>query len=208
MRPEPLVGERKEGETDRAVQACNDYLRMGSGRSTEKLHKKYTECTQEKPPSTNYRVLREWSRNFDWVERASLYDALADASKTDEVNRLRTEGLAADYERIRKLTELFGLLWSEIETNGLWYTDTKISSKGDTVDVEVFNNGLITQVRGVLDDLAKEAGGRKQKTELTGKDGKPIEVEQRSKPDLSKLSVDELLQLREIMSKADATTEP
>lgn len=40
------------------------------------------------------------------------------------------------------------------------------------------------------------------KSELTGKDGKPIEVEQKAKPDLSKLSVDELLQLRQMVAKA------
>jgi hypothetical protein len=44
------------------------------------------------------------------------------------------------------------------------------------------------------------------KSELTGKDGGPIKTEATSKPDLSKLSVDELLQLRSMVAKA--TDEP
>lgn len=40
------------------------------------------------------------------------------------------------------------------------------------------------------------------RSELTGKDGGPIQTEQRAKPDLNKLSVDELLQLRQMVSKA------
>ena len=35
-----LAGERCEGESDRAVVACNDYLRLGPGRSLRKLLKK------------------------------------------------------------------------------------------------------------------------------------------------------------------------
>jgi transposase len=44
------------------------------------------------------------------------------------------------------------------------------------------------------------------KAELTGKDGGPIKTEVANKPDLSKLSVDELLQLRSVLAKA--TDEP
>ena len=46
------------------------------------------------------------------------------------------------------------------------------------------------------------------KSELTGKDGGPIKTEATNKPDLSKLSIDELLQLRQIVTKAtDGTTD-
>lgn len=163
-----LVGERKEGESDKAAIALNDYLRMGAGRSLEKLYQSYTETTLERPPSANLRWLKEWSRLYGWQERASAYDALMDIAKTEEINRLRTEGLATDYERIRELTKLFDMLRAELEEKGLWYIDTKISSKGDTVDVEVFNTGLLSQFRGVLDDIAKETGGRKTEVKHGG----------------------------------------
>ena len=46
------------------------------------------------------------------------------------------------------------------------------------------------------------------RTELTGKDGGPVQTESTVKPDLSKLTVDELLQLRTMVAKAtDAATD-
>ena len=184
MSIELLVGERKEGETDRAVQACNDYLRMGVGRSLRGLLEHYikqasNDALTENPPTLKFSTIGTWSDKHGWVERSSAYDATVDASKTAEINRLRTEGLAADYERIRELTKLFDLLRTELEEKGLWYTDTKISAKGSTVDVEVFNTGLLSQFRGVLDDVAKETGGRKQQIQHGGDKDNPFVIEAR-----------------------------
>jgi hypothetical protein len=44
--------------------------------------------------------------------------------------------------------------------------------------------------------------GYSDRQELTGADGGPIQTEQKTKPDLSKLTVDELLQLRSMVAKA------
>lgn len=50
--------------------------------------------------------------------------------------------------------------------------------------------------------------GYVERQEITGKDGGPIQSEQSVKPDLSKLTVDELLQLRTMVAKAtDAATD-
>ncbi len=65
------------------------------------------------------------------------------------------------------------------------------------------NPAFLQAVLSCIDRRCKLLGlDAPTKSELTGKDGKPIEVEQRTKPDLSKLGVDELLQLRQIMTKA------
>lgn len=197
---ELLAGERKENETDRSVQACNDYLRLGSGRSIEKLHRNYTESTSDESPSKSLRWLAEWSRKYDWVQRASAYDAEIDASKTAEVQRLRTEGLAADYERLRELDSIYQALKGEFNGGlGIWFTDIKMSAKGDTVDVPVFNKPLIDSMRGVLDDIAKEVGGRKIIQEHSGPGGKP--QEHVVKHDLSQLPTDELKLLRNLIAK-------
>ncbi len=172
MAIELLAGVRKENETDKAVIACNDYLRMGAGRSIDKVQQKYSDSTVESPPTKNLRVLFRWSSSFGWVERAQAYENALQAIESAEVQRLRTQGLAADFERIRELDTIYQALKVEFkEGKGLWYTDIKMSAKGDTVDVPVFNKALIDSMRGVLDDIAKEAGGRKVKSEITGKDG-------------------------------------
>ena len=50
--------------------------------------------------------------------------------------------------------------------------------------------------------------GYVERQEMTGKDGGPVQTESTVKPDLSKLTVDELLQLRTMVAKAtDAATD-
>ena len=81
----PLAGEREDGESGRAVIACNDWLRMGQGRSLRKLITEYSQAdlkpsetlrnTQEnKPPTLSYDTLRDWSQKFHWPDRGVLYD--------------------------------------------------------------------------------------------------------------------------------------
>ncbi len=179
-----LVGERHEKETDKAVIACNDYLRMGSGRSLEKLYKHYrqqndSETAGEIAPVKRLRTLFDWSSAFNWVERASIHDAQQQAAKDAEIARLRTEGLAADHERIRRLSTLADFLESElfyVDEDGnrskFWLPDVKQIGGGEyaeRVDIVRFNSALVEQYRGTLDDIAKEVGGRKQKHEHSGR---------------------------------------
>ncbi len=171
---QPLTGQRHDRESDAAVIACNDYLRAGSGRSLSRLIQVYTESDQIPAPTTHLGVLKRWSTTYAWQDRASAYDAEQDRAKTIEIQRLRTEGLAADYNRIVELDSLYQKLREVLDDRGVWHTDIKMSATGATVDVEVFNKPLIDSLRGVLDDLAKETGGRKIKQELTGKDDSPL----------------------------------
>lgn len=169
----PLAGERQAGETSKAIQALNDYLRMGSGRSMQKLCDRY-QTNAETSPTKRLATLKEWSVAYGWQERAESYDAQTEAVKNQRRSELLEAGLALDYERISELTEIYAKLKAEFADKGLWYTDIKLSAKGDTVEVDVFNKALIDCLRGALDDVAKETGGRKQKTEVTGKDGEPL----------------------------------
>jgi hypothetical protein len=178
MAVELLAGEPIEGESNKAIAACNDYLRMGIGRSLAKLHQTYIGTTKTKPPTETLRTLGEWSSVYGWQARAEIYDGAIDAEKTAQANARRKaimeSGLAQDYERVNELNEIYEKLKLEFIKGGLWYTDIKLSAKGDTVEVEVFNKPLIDSLRATLDDLAKETGGRKQKTEIGGVNGGPI----------------------------------
>ena len=59
--------------------------------------------------------MRLLSSRFGWQERASAYDAEQDRLKTAEIQRVRTEGLAAEHNRIRELTAIFDALKPKIE---------------------------------------------------------------------------------------------
>jgi hypothetical protein len=57
----------------------------------------------------------------------------------------------------------------------LWLDDVKGVGSGEVatiVDFETFNSSEVSQYRGVLDDIAKETGGRVQRTDVTSKNEK------------------------------------
>lgn len=188
---EPLVGQRQSRETKKSIQACNDYLRMGPGRSLAKLCQTYTESGPENPPTKHVATLKTWSTTYGWSTRADAYDAEIERQKNEVLEARRLEaletGLALDYERVLKLKHLAdslaGEIWDEagefIEDK-IWLPDVKSIGSGEyakRVDIVRFNRPMLDEFRATLDDLAKETGGRKQRLEHTGKDGGPIKTQ-------------------------------
>lgn len=179
-----LSGQAQNGESKKAIIACNDYLRMGAGRSLVALEKKYTESSQTRPPTASIGTLKAWSTEYSWVERASAYDAILEDAKDARRKAIMESGFALDYERVVELKRMAAFLSGQIYEQGegdvyhnVWVADVKQIGSGEfaeRVDIERFNGEIFSQLRGALDDLAKETGGRKQKTEITGKDGEPL----------------------------------
>ncbi len=173
-----LAGTRKENESDRAVQGCNDYLRMGAGRSLYKLLAKYAKTSKNQPATESDATLKQWCAEFSWVERASEYDAAIEERKNEAREKELSSGLALDFERVRKLKKLASMLGEQIyeesvegTLSNVWLPDVKQIGSGEyaeRVDLVRFNAPLISEFRAALDDLAKEVGGRKSKTELSG----------------------------------------
>lgn len=192
-RPALLAGERQEHETDRAVQACNDYLRLGPGRSLSKLLGKYAKSHRKTQPTASFDTLKGWSSDYGWPARASAYDADLEVAKNEKRRQVMEQGLALDYERVTKLKRLARFLEEQLfakgdatdranGTNGanttdridgqaypnLWLADVKQIGGGEyaeRVDLVRFNAPLLTEYRAVLDDLAKETGGRRQRVD-------------------------------------------
>jgi hypothetical protein len=87
------------------------------------------------------------------------------------------EGYAIKETRVYKLSILAAMMEKDLFGGFLWTDDVKGVGSGDIaeiVDYELFNSAEVIQYRGVLDDIAKEVGGRILKSELTGKDGAPV----------------------------------
>jgi len=183
---ELLSGVRQKTETDKAVQACNDYLRLGAGRSLGKLADCYSEIFRTNPPTKALITLKDWSKKHGWQARCSEYDAQWDARKTAEREASFQQGLALDYERVDKLKRLADFLEAqvyEVSADGVyhnvWVPDVKQIGSGEyseRVDIERFNGTLLAEYRSVLDDLAKEVGGRIRKNEHTGPGGSDLKV--------------------------------
>lgn len=154
-------------ESPKARQAWADYLALGEGRSLEKLLALYQTCT-EPAPTKQLTTLKQWSATFGWQARLQ---AIADAAATEAaaaIQRRRADaiqtGLALDYERVLVLKDLATTLLTELTEGGRrWLPDAKWiggADYGEKVEIERFNAQEVEQLRGLLDDLAKETGGR------------------------------------------------
>jgi hypothetical protein len=95
------------------------------------------------------------------------------AVKQERITEAITAGLSEVDARVAQLEWLNEQLRADLET-GMYSTDIKMSATGRTVEVPVFKTQQVTQLRGTLDDIAKERGGRKTTAEVTGKDGNPV----------------------------------
>lgn len=172
-------------ESAAAQRAYADYVNLGDGRSLEQLADLYRTCPEPAPPTKHLTTLKLWSRTYGWQARIKkLADAaVADAEAAYEARRreILTTGLALDHERVAVLKEIAEDLVDDFEP---WVETVKLAANGAKVPVEEFNAAELRELRGVLDDIAKETGGRQTKVEHTGKDGGPIRVSHRAE-DLS-----------------------
>ena len=99
-------------------------------------------------------------------------------TKAGEMDAL-TEGLAKKSERVTRLKQLASLLENDLFGGFLWTDQVKGVGSGDIaeiVDYEEFNRSEVDAYRGVLDDIAKEVGDRKNINEVSGPDGDVIRV--------------------------------
>lgn len=182
---ELLAGERQSNESNNALIACNDYLRMGVKRSLANLCRRYAEQGLEKPPTKHLNTLKLWSVKYSWVNRSTEYDATWEQRKNEKRAAELEDGLALDYERIGKLKRLAKFLEGQLYEQGehgdyhnVWLPDVKQIGSGqdaERIDLEKFNAPLIQQYRDVLGDLAKETGGRPNKQEVSAPGGGPVE---------------------------------
>ena len=155
MTVELLAGEKQRGETSKAMQACNDYLRMGPGRSLRELARQYNDHEQKLTPTRSMGTLGNWSTRYGWQDRGEQYDAELETLKTAEANAVMQEGLALAHERVRLLKQLAEDLQP--------FVTVGFTKKG--VEVTAVDSATVAQLRGMLDDIAKETGGRVTKTE-------------------------------------------
>lgn len=168
---------RRECDTRKSYPALCDYLRMGVGRSIAKLHARYLKHAssedQANPPTQKISTLHTWSAKYHWQERAVEYDQRVQEWQEEQVKQGMREGLALDHYRVEELKGIFDRLKRELEANdALWLEDKKQLGKGEQmeiIDIVRYNTSLINDLRGVLDDLAQETGGRIRRTDVTSK---------------------------------------
>jgi len=146
------------GENQRWYQRFVQYVAMGAARSVRGVYNaeqrhlgKGTERSRAVPASWT-----QAAKRFEWQRRAAAFDA-------HERQRLLAAGNASDLERIAKLDELAERMQQRLI---------------ERIDFVAVDARFIERYLGVLDLLAKHTGGyAAQRVELSGKDGKAIQVE-------------------------------
>jgi len=115
---------------------------------------------------------------FGYRER---YGVIIENIRKNSEHEALNSGLAVVAVRVRKLQELARILEQDIfsgDRDTIWLPQVKGVGSGNLaqiVDYEEFNTAEIAQYRAVLEDIAKETGGRVQKADFTS-GGKPISV--------------------------------
>lgn len=136
---------------------------IAAGMQTDEINEK---AALFKPP---FNVSRQ---QVDWYRKTRKIDLEAIAA-VDENNALTT-GLSLKEERVKKLQQLAALMEKDLLGGFLWLEQVKSIGSGafsQVVEYEEFNKAEVDAYRGVLDDIAKEVGGRVQRVqEVTWQD--------------------------------------
>lgn len=127
---------------------------ISDGAQTDEIN---TRAAAFEPP---FRVSRQQVDGYR-DRRAIDIRAIQQAGEHDAL----TEGLALRAERVKRLQQLARLMEQDLFGGFLWTDQVKMIGSGPfskEVEYEEFNAAEVTQYRGVLDDIAKEVGDRKQ----------------------------------------------
>jgi hypothetical protein len=131
---------------------------IAEGIETDEINKR---AAQASPPFSVSRQQVDWYRKTRRVD----VDALTRASEMKALS----QGLALKEVRVARLQALAALMERDLFGGFLWVENVKSVGSGPTqelVDYEEFNASEVKEYRGVLDDIAKEMGHRKQVVDI------------------------------------------
>lgn len=173
---QPLAGTPFANEPIQAIKACNDYLRLGRVRSKTKLHDWYD--ANPTLAAGSWWQICTWYEKYDWIERGNLYDIETEKILTAEAQQVFNTGLALPHERVLEIERLYREVKPRLlkipssEEAQYRYTEetgwTDENGNAPPKDIPV-NTDVLQQMRGLLDDLALETGGRTKTLALFAK---------------------------------------
>ena len=143
--------------------AFDDYLALAPARSLDALLEIY--AADPAAPTHRLPTLQRWAERDHWLERAARFDE-AENFKAAELERERQRlilqsGLSLPSERVSRLKEIYVELHAfSLKTLHTLQNELEQPPAGGSGSGLRFNPGMIQQLRGVLDDLARETGGR------------------------------------------------
>lgn len=136
------------------------YRLLGPLRTMGLAYRKYRAVSGTPSNTTMVGQWSKYAKKYEWDRRAQAWDDSLREEREVEAMEVYSEGLSMAHERVRKLKAVA----QKLEDYILDPRTTRISPH------------VIEQYRGLLDDIAKERGERKNVTAITGADGGPIRI--------------------------------
>ena len=209
-RPKVKIPVRLKGERAKSYNAFCDYCLLGATRSLKKLcdeYRRQRDCDSAvEIPTQRGRTLDTWSSRFGWQERVEEYDLAMREINQEGMEKEVFNGAAKPANRIHELKKLANDLSRMIYTEDddfeishpghrpfLWLKETKVIGSGPLAypaNVYRYNSAIIGDYRGLLDDFARETGGRKHLVDITSADNRITLAGARE--ELENLSLDDL----------------
>lgn len=113
------------------------------------------------------RTVERWKKRADILARVT-------AHKEAFKDRALTEGFADKRARIALLNSTAQDIARWLAENAYERTEVKVAANGEAIEYKIFDQPRYSQLRGALDDIAKEMGERATKQEITGAGGEPL----------------------------------
>ena len=169
------IYERQPNEPARWYARFLLYRGMGPDRSLLAcFHREEATKSHIKPHKTVPGAWKDNAERWNWKARAEQYDADLQA-QAEERRRVLLEIEAEEEKRI--LTSGYALIHKRIEKLTRWIDaldESMVDPEMGKINPKWVSSNKVEQLRGCLDDIAKELGHRIKKNELTGKDGGPL----------------------------------
>lgn len=156
--------EQQQNESDKAFAAFSLYLSLGPERSTQVVAKQLSKSEQ---------LIRRWSAKFRWTDRVQAHSAhLAKVER--EAQEALARGKSAEW--LKRQTELREREWS-LHEKCIAAAEKALSAfmEREKVYANLADIARILEVASKMGRLA--CGLSTDKTEVTGEDGGPIQVD-------------------------------
>lgn len=168
---DPIVSpwDRQPDEPVRWFRRFEKFLLLSPDRSVLATFNEWRLAKSREVSRSAPKSWRDAAAQWRWRERADAWDQYLSQQAAEKIETERIailgRGYALRHERVRKLDELAGMLFSEVSQYELRWLEGEKSTK--------FNSDLIEQARKTLEDIAREMGERIIRTDITSGD-KPI----------------------------------
>jgi len=161
------IWDKQPAEPDEWFIRFTTFLHLGTNRSYIDAYRQHVKVSRSRKGTKPNHISPQWHKaihEWDWEKRAQEYDK--------HLNKLRIQE-----EEEQRRQQIMNTSYARTELRVLALMGFAKDLSDALKREKKFNPAMMAQWRGLLDDIAKETGGRVRKNEVTGANGGPLEVQ-------------------------------